>query len=152
MVLDQDLQVVPAGILRWPSYVLGRLHRHARDAIEQALHEEGLSVRAYFVLVCIDEVSGASQQQVADSLRIDRSDLVKLLDQMQDQGLITRERDPADRRRQLLTLTPPGQDALARGTQVSHQITDTALGNLTLAERRTLHALALKALGLDLDG
>src|SRR5579875_1338462 len=117
-------------LLRWPSYVLGQLHRQTRDAIEAGLRRVGLSLREYVVIVCIDELIEASQQQVADRARIDRSDLVKILDGLQDRGLVARERDPDDRRRHVLELTPAGRRALAQGTDAHRQMTDAAFSAL----------------------
>ncbi len=139
----------PAGILRWPSYVVGELSRQGRSAIESALAEDGLSLRGYFALVCIEELAGASQQQLADRIRMDRSDLVKLLDQLEGQQFVLRKRDPADRRRHVLSLTAAGRTALERGNRTSRRITDEFFAGLTPAELRTLHGLALKALGED---
>jgi DNA-binding MarR family transcriptional regulator len=47
------------------------------------LSAKGVSLRAHFVLVCVSEYGELSQQQVADQIAIDRSDLVKLIDQLE---------------------------------------------------------------------
>jgi DNA-binding MarR family transcriptional regulator len=151
MTAVKTAPITATGVMRWPSYVLGLLHRHSRDAIEEGLRREGLSLREYVVLVCIDELTHASQQQVADRARIDRSDLVKVLDHLQQQRLIARERDPDDRRRHVLELTQAGQRALKRGTHTHQQMTNAAFSALTPDELHTLHRLALKALREDPD-
>ena len=138
-------------LLEWPTYVLGQLWRRGRRDIEQALAADGLSLRNYLVLVWIDALGGPSQQQIADRVGIDRSDFVKLLDQLEERGLIGRERDPADRRRHILSLTQAGRDILARATTNSRHSTDTFFAALTPQELATLHRLALKALGQDPD-
>lgn len=136
-----------AGELRWPAFVLGRLHRHARAVTEEQLAGVGLSLRDYATLVHVDELEQASQQQVADRAQMDRSDLVKLLDSLEARELITRRRDPDDRRRHVLALTAGGRVALRRGTVASRRATDAAFAALSSTELRTLHRLALKALG-----
>ena len=47
----------------------------------------------------------------------------------------------------LLSLTAAGKDALRRGEEVMQQVTDEAFSSLTAQKRRTLHQLALRALG-----
>lgn len=137
----------PPGLLRWPSYVLGQLYRETQGSLEAALAPEALNLRSHFVLICLGEFEQISQQQVADRINMDASDLVKLLDGLEQRGLIVRERAPDDRRRHVLTLTPAGRRALGRANDGVIRATDEALSRLTRAERRTLHRLALKALG-----
>lgn len=149
MTAVDTVPVTRAGMLRRPSYVIAQLHRLSRAAIEEGLRLEGLSLREYLVIVCIDELTHASQQQVADYVRIDRSDLVKVLDHLQERRLIGRERDPDDRRRHVLELTPAGQRALTRGNRASQQMTEVSFSALTADELHTLHRLALKALRED---
>lgn len=136
-------------LLAWPTYVLGQLWRQGRSEIEAAFAAEGLSMRDYLVLVWIDSLDAPSQQQIADHVGVDRSDFVKVLDQLQSRGLIGRERDTADRRRHVLSVTETGRAALTRATTTSREITAGLFSALTPAELVTLHQLALKALGED---
>lgn len=53
--------------------------------------------------------SAASVKQVANELMLDHSTASRLLTQLADRGLVTRERDPADRRSTVVTLTESGQ-------------------------------------------
>ena len=137
----------PRRLLRSPAYALAQLHRATHARLEVALSEEGLSLRTHQVLVCLDEFGELSQQQVCDSIVVDRSDMVRIVDRLERLGLVVRDSDSADRRRHLLTLTPAGRAALQRGEQVIERITGEALAGLSDAERRTLHRLALRALG-----
>jgi DNA-binding MarR family transcriptional regulator len=122
--------------LRWPTYVLGQLHRLGRDQIDAALGARGLSLRSVLVLACLSEDGEWSQQQVADRVAIDRSDMVKLIDQLEALGLVRRRPDPLDRRRHVLSLTAEGQRASRESEQIAQQVTD-----------RTPHAAPLDAAG-----
>jgi DNA-binding MarR family transcriptional regulator len=137
----------PEGLLRWPTYALGQLHLVARARIDAALAAGGLSVRSHAVLVCLDEYGEVSQQYVADRVAIDRSDLVKVLDQLESLGQVQRRPDPRDRRRHVLTLTDAGRHAARTAEQSIGQATDEIFSALSAQERRTLHRLALRALG-----
>lgn len=141
----------PRGLLRWPTYAMAQLHRAANARLDAALAEEGLSLRTHQVLVCLDEFGELSQQQVCDAIVVDRSDMVRLLDRLEELGQVVRDRDVVDRRRHLLMLTPAGRAALRRGEQVIERITDEALSSLSETERRTLHRLTLRALGEPAD-
>lgn len=135
----------PDGLLRFPTYVLGRLHK--------ALHHQiGVSLREHWVLVCLDEQKDLSQQEVSDSLGIDRSEVVRLIDALEDAGHVVRTRDGTDRRKYRLSLTAAGRAERARvDTQIA-AATDRVFAGLSLAERHTLHTLALKALGAEVKG
>lgn len=141
----------PRGLLRWPSYALGQLYRRARTQTEAALDAEGLSLRTHFVLVCLGEQGELSQQQVCDRVAMDRSDMVKLVDRLEALGQVVRGRDPVDRRRHILSLTPSGTAALLRGEQIIGRVSDDAFAGLAVDELRTLHRLTLQALGEPAD-
>lgn len=137
----------PRGLLRWPTYVMGQLHRSAVVQIDKALADEGLSLRDYYVLACLAEGGELAQQQVADRLGMDRSELVKMVDRLEAAGRVVRRRDTEDRRRQLLTLTDQGRAAVIRTEEISQQTTDALLDRLTPREREMLHRLLLQAAG-----
>lgn len=55
-----------------------------------------------------------SQVEVAGRLGVDRTTMVALVDGLEDQGLVERRRSPADRRKNIVELTPEGRDCLDR--------------------------------------
>ncbi|MEV6824033.1 MarR family transcriptional regulator [Amycolatopsis sp. NPDC051102] len=137
----------PRALLRWPTYVMGHLHRSGVSRIDAALAGSGVSLREFYVLVCIGESGPLSQQRVADRLGLDRSDLVKVLDRLEAAGWVLRERDTEDRRRHVLTLTEAGRATVEKVEEVSSAVTAELLGLLSPAEQETLHRLLLKAFG-----
>jgi DNA-binding MarR family transcriptional regulator len=142
---------LPRGLLRWPTYAMGQLHRATNARMEAELAGEGLSLRTYQVLVCLEEFGELSQQQVCDSIVADRSDMVRIVDRLEELGQVVRHRDAVDRRRHRLTLTPAGRGALRRAEEMIDRITSDALSELSESERQTLHRLTLRALGEPLD-
>lgn len=137
------------GLLGRPAYALGQLHSALTAQLEKELAGIGLSLRTHQVLACIAEHGGHSQQQVSDSVDVDRSEMVRIVDRLEEAGLLIREVDPADRRRHRLQLTAAGRRLLRRGETVIEAVTETALGGLSRDERRTLHRLTLRALAAD---
>lgn len=137
----------PRSLLRWPTYLMGQLHRSGVGRIDEELAGSGVALRDYYVLVCVGEFGPLSQQNVADRLGLDRSDLVKVLDRLEVAGRVLRERDTEDRRRHVLTLTDAGRETLAKVDEVSSAVTGELLGRLSPWEQETLHRLLLKAFG-----
>lgn len=115
--------------------------------LEQRLGAEGLSLRAYFVFACLAEQDGLSQQQVCERAQVDRSDMVRLIDELERNGLVTRSRDLVDRRRNLLSLTSSGRKALRRADRILCDVTDEVFAALSDDQRAELHRLTLIALG-----
>ena len=134
-------------LLGRPAYAIGQLHHTLTERLERELAAEGISLRSHQVLACVEERAGGSQQEVSDSIEVDRSEMVRILDRLEKAGMVVRENDPADRRRHRLKLTPAGRRGLRRGEAVIEKVTREALSRLSERERETLHTLARRALG-----
>ena len=68
----------------------------------------------FSVLLVIEATPGLKQQAVGEALRIQRPNLVTILDQLQGRGLVLRGAVPGDRRSYALTLTTEGETLLAK--------------------------------------
>nr|WP_246597962.1 MarR family transcriptional regulator [Nocardia tengchongensis] len=88
---------------------------------------------------------------MANVLEIDRSEVVRLIDTLEKAGLVTRTRDPEDRRKYRLAITAAGERRRAETDAKIIAATDVLLARLTPEERETMHRLSLKALGYDAD-
>ena len=78
---------------------------------------------------------------------MDANNLVLLLNELEDEGLVRRVRDPADRRRHLVQVTEEGLGRFDRARQARTVVEDEVLSPLSAAERDDLHRLLAKALG-----
>jgi DNA-binding MarR family transcriptional regulator len=96
----------------------------------------------YAVLVMIGANRGLSQADVAELLGIERARLVRLLDRLENRGLVQRLPSPVDRRSHVLKLTPAGQTMLKRANSLA------ALHEARLAARLgpAQHKMMLEAL------
>ena len=122
-------------------FLLKRLGWRIKERAHEEFEPTGLSPQHHAVLSLLDERSCNAQGAIADALGYDRSQLVGLLDELEEHGLIARKRDPDDRRRHLVKLTPAGSEALGELRVISKSIEKEFLAPLSAEERRTLHAL-----------
>ena len=88
----------------------------------------------------------ASQQTFSEDMHLDANNCVLLLNELETLGFATRQRDPSDRRRHLLTLTESGRTALERAERAQETIEGDVLGALDADERATLNDLLSRAL------
>jgi DNA-binding MarR family transcriptional regulator len=86
------------------------------------------------------------QQGLGQMLMLDPNNCVLLLNDLDEAGWVERRRDPADRRRHLVEITPAGRRALEEAEGKLESLEDEVLGNLSGEERVRLHDLLTKAL------
>lgn len=134
----------PRELVSSPSFLLKRLGFAVRDRVSDAFEAAGASAYHYAVLAVLEEGDRETQATIADALAYDRSYLVGLLDELEERGLVERRRDPADRRRHLVKVTPAGTKALARLRAVHERVDDEFFAPLSTEERATIHALLLR--------
>jgi DNA-binding MarR family transcriptional regulator len=125
------------------SFLLKRLGWAVKDRTFEAFEAAGESPYHHAVLAVLDESPRETQATIADSLGYDRSYLVGLLDELEEAGHIERKRDPADRRRHLVSLTASGKTQLEKLRKISRSIDDDFLAGLDATQRKELHQLLL---------
>jgi DNA-binding MarR family transcriptional regulator len=93
--------------------LLAVLGEHSRQVLRAAYVADGLSLRQVRVLGLLHDNGATGQRDLGAHLNVDPSVLVTVLNPLEERGLITRDRDPVNRRRHLVTLTRAGHDVLA---------------------------------------
>ncbi|EME71067.1 transcriptional regulator [Paramagnetospirillum caucaseum] len=102
---------------------------------------EGITPGLYGMLQVIANNSGLTQSRLAEVMEVDRSSIVKVVNALEDKGLIRRDAAPNDRRSYHLRMTPEGKLALRRIEEgVVRQDLDFSAG-LSEGDRRLLISL-----------
>ena len=135
---------LPAELVASPGFLLARLGIGFKAESMEEFEGSGFSAYQYGILALLDEGARKTQWAIADALRYDPSQLVALLDGLEEHGLIERKRDPDDRRRHLVTLTPAGRKQLAAFRKLVRKLEDDFLAPLDEDERAALHDLLLR--------
>jgi DNA-binding MarR family transcriptional regulator len=124
------------------------LTRLSRDVYRRATEDViGIRLKQFIALDYLREQGGTTQQQLGETLHLDKNNCVILLNDLEDDGFVARTRDPTDRRRHLVAMTPSGRKALERAEEKLETVEDEVIGSLTEEERAALRELLAKALG-----
>jgi len=122
-------------------WALGRASQQSQRRVRQHMVEAGVRTLHYHVLASLADDGEAAQATLADRIGLDRSDLVTLLDELEELEFLARRVDPADRRRKIVAITPAGERQLTAMDELIHAAETDLLKPLTAAERKTLLAL-----------
>jgi len=127
-----------------PTWLLSRANARSQGLLADAFAAEGLRGYHFRLLAALDQYGPASQADLGRHTGIDRSDVVATLNDLVASGLAEREPDPADRRRNVVTITRRGAGTLERLDVVLDAVQDAMLAPLTPAERKTFVRLLAK--------
>ncbi|MET9886384.1 MarR family transcriptional regulator [Streptomyces sp. NPDC006430] len=125
-------------------YVLSKVGKTARTLVGDRLAARGLRLWDMAVLAALADHGPQPQRDLAERLDVHPSDVVKVLDGLARRGYVDRERDTADRRRVLASISEPGRRLLDELVAETTAVRDDLLAPLDETERATLHALLLR--------
>jgi DNA-binding MarR family transcriptional regulator len=126
----------------YTGYLLRLAFAHANRTAAECF-PGGPHPRVFAVLATLAATGPLSQQRLAERLRVNRTLMVGVADQLERDGLVERRRDPADRRSYALHLTPAGDAALAALGDDVRRAEEVMTARLDDAERARLNELLL---------
>ena len=135
---------LPKELLANTAFLLARLGYSFKARAINDVEEAGYSLYDYSVLTLLAEEAPETQGTIADALRVDRSQLVGVLDGLEERGLVERQRDPNDRRRHLVSLTGEGRKQLGRLRTVIARLQEELLAPLDAEQRTALHGILVE--------
>jgi MarR family transcriptional regulator, lower aerobic nicotinate degradation pathway regulator len=125
-------------------FLLARLGFGFKAKAIARVEQEGYELYDYSVLAILAEGARETQSTIADALQVDPSRLVALLDRLEKKALVVRQRDPLDRRRHVVSITPAGKKELARLRGMIKQLEDEFFAPLDDESRRQFHDLLVR--------
>ncbi len=119
---------------------LAQLH----EGYGPALAPHAVDGRELAVLALLDRRGANSQQEISRRLGVDRTTMVALVDALAERGLVERQPDPRDRRKNMVVLTDAGAGVRAAAGPAVDEVEAGFLAPLTANERATLMTLLRK--------
>lgn len=95
-----------------------RILRAAELASRAVAEKTGMTPSQIVVLQIVAQAGQPNAGAVAETARLSQATVTAILDRLEERGLVTRERDPGDRRRVAVELTEKGRTALAEAPDV----------------------------------
>lgn len=127
-----------------PTWLLGRANARAQALLADAFASAGLRGYHFRVLAALEEHGPASQADLSRTTGIDTSDVVAAVNHLVSAGLVRRERDGSDRRRNAISITNAGLIEVDRVGAAVDRVQDDVLQPLSDSERTTLLRLLAK--------
>jgi DNA-binding MarR family transcriptional regulator len=128
-------------LLQHAGFLLAQLGRAVTRQYRCALSPIGLKPRETQALLRLRANGAISQQALGAALDIDASNLVALLNDLETDGLISRRRDPGDRRRHLVEVSKRGTKLLCEVERAAVEVEDQFFAALDEDERVALQDL-----------
>ena len=139
-----DSPSLPESLTHWPGYLLNFIAEHATERFERTLARQRIRSKHAAVLALIDAEGAMSQRALCRRLRIDKSPMVGLVDDLERLGLAERRRSDSDRRVQDIHLTDRGREVVRHVREVADAQNERMFGVLDDDERDQLHSLLLR--------
>ena len=132
-------ETAPPGIAkRWPTLLLIKLGRITMHRFTVGLEPFGIRPRHVAALIELRDTGELSQQALCGHLHLDPTNLVEILNELEERGYAMRRRDPEDRRRHLVEISDKGVAVLDEVAKVMDAVEDELLAGLDPAERAGL--------------
>jgi DNA-binding MarR family transcriptional regulator len=121
-----------------PTWLISRAYARSAALLAAGFEADGKGLRGYHyrLLVTLEQWGPASQADLGRDTGIDRSDVTAALTELESLGLVERRVDPDHKRRNIVTLTPQGLEALLELDVMIDRTQEAVLAPLTAAQRR----------------
>ena len=142
-VRHNDTDRAPDRVKERPTWLLSRAFARSSALLAAGFeaHGDGLRGYHYRLLAALEQWGPASQADLGRDTSIDRSDVTAALNELESRRYVERKVDPGHKRRNIVTLTPQGANALFKLDAVLEEIQAAVLAPLTEAQRRQFISL-----------
>ncbi|SFP98865.1 MarR family transcriptional regulator [Actinomadura madurae] len=122
-------------------FLLASAHQAARGALGDELRPLGIETRHFAVLSALDRLGPTSQRRLGALLGLDKSAVVRIMDELERLGLAVRNRSAHDRRAYAIELTAEGRRRARSSAETAGAVGGRLFGRLSPADRERLVAL-----------
>lgn len=130
------MQAMPENI----GFLIGDVARSMRRRFDERARKSGATGAQWRTLKILERHEGLNQGQIAELLEVEPITCCRMIDRLEEAGLVERRRDPADRRAWRIHLTDKARPVLAELRDIADAMIETALQGLSAAERDALIA------------
>jgi DNA-binding MarR family transcriptional regulator len=134
-----------------PPYRSLRLRRilHVHSSLWYENVSPDITSVQYGVLYCLFEHGTLRQRDILGLAQLDKSTLAELLQRMEQEGNIVTDRDPEDKRRKIVSITPAGRRRYRKMQEAAAKVNDTLTSGLTPKEQARFDELVEKIIKSD---
>jgi DNA-binding MarR family transcriptional regulator len=137
---------IPLGTIGRTAFTFVKVGHVIEDMADEVLADASLDSRGYCILAILSVDGPDSQHELSSLLGVAPGVMVAAIDQLEGHGFVQRNRDPSDRRRSRVTLTPGGEAALAHADRIADAAVAQLLSGLGPDEISQLSGLLARGL------
>jgi len=128
-------------------FLAADISRMMRTEFDRQVGAMGVTRAQWMVLTRLARRPGCSQTELADMMEMERATAGRLLDRLEENGLVRREADPVDRRVRRVFPTERAEKEQERMRAVADSLIDAALADRSPSKRETLidHMIVVRA-------
>jgi DNA-binding MarR family transcriptional regulator len=119
-------------------WILGDLGRLLRKLADRRFGAFGLTRAQWQALGNLRRCGPMTQATLADALEVETATIARLIDRLEAAGWVVRRADPHDRRVKRVSLTDKAENIMYEVSNISHQLRDEMLADLSTEERDQL--------------
>src|SRR3954447_17597215 len=141
VAMDMRQSSAPGIAQQWPTLLMIKLGRITMHRFAEALEPFGIKPRHVAALIELRDRGELTQQLLCGVLHLDPTNLVAILNELEDRGYAPRRRDPADRRRHIVQVSAKGLKVIDKVTEVMDSVEDDLLADFDASEREQVARL-----------
>jgi DNA-binding MarR family transcriptional regulator len=137
-------QPLPPELCQHLGFMLAKAHQEIFDRMSRVTAPTGLTPKHFGILVLLHRRGAMRQTDVADAVRVDRTTVMNLIDELEGAGFVKRGADPSDRRANAVKVTAKGTQWLEKLKPLAEEVERHFLEPLSAPEQHTLRELLIR--------
>jgi DNA-binding MarR family transcriptional regulator len=139
---DGPRQPLPAELCEHVGFMIGKARQELATRLDPLCTP--LTIRHFGLVVLLNSRGAMRQTELADLVRLDRTTMMNMVDELEHASFVRRETDPKDRRANAVTVTPQGKRWLDKLRPQAEKIERDFLSPLKASEQNQLRELLIR--------